>query len=62
MSTPKDKEAAEPKKYLDYDVWKTAAEWAKDQRCLVGLATLEARLAKGWTLRHAMTVCLTPGE
>jgi hypothetical protein len=50
------------KKYLDYEVWKTATEWSKDPRCLVSLDVLQARLDKGWSTRHALTVCLIPGE
>lgn len=59
-STPK--KAAEPQKYLAYGVWKTAESWAKDQHCVVPLALVKARLAKGWAIVAAIEITTLPEE
>lgn len=52
----------EPKKYLAYGVWKTPESWAKDGHCVVPLATVKSRLAKGWTILQSIEIPLLPEE
>lgn len=44
-----------PRRITAFGETKTAYAWAKDPRCAVSINTLNARLAKGWTVKAALT-------
>ena len=43
-------------------VTKTVEDWSKDPACVVTINLIYSRLAKGWSIRQAFSICMLKEE